>query len=232
MKKIFIAIFISIMPLMHMEAQTKVVGVKWEESYSFDKCNTFRIDFYSKNNELMRTADCVTYFQSKGKDFATFIDYHGKGNNMITVFDLKNEVTIQVIGKDVPNPMYNAGKFKYPSPEETKRLELKPVEEVRIIAGYKCQRYDYTYKKIFGSVWITQDVTLPNDYGIFRAAKMTALHNTLSVDGFVIEMTTEDSKGGKTVMTTLSIGQDANYTVNFKNVDMGVAINTLSYYAF
>jgi len=45
-------------------------------------------------------------------------------------------------------------------------------------------------------------------------------------------MTTEDSKGGKTVMTTLSIGQDANYTVNFKNVDMGVAINTLSYYAF
>ncbi|HRR48525.1 MAG TPA: hypothetical protein P5523_00015 [Bacteroidales bacterium] len=53
----------------------------------------------------MRTADCVTYFQSKGKDFATFIDYHGKGNNMITVFDLKNEIAVQVIGTIHSLPM-------------------------------------------------------------------------------------------------------------------------------
>ena len=67
MKKIYVAIFISIVPLMHMEAQSKISKVKWEETYTFDKCNTFRIDFYAKNNELMRTADCKTYFQSQGK---------------------------------------------------------------------------------------------------------------------------------------------------------------------
>ncbi|AGY54500.1 hypothetical protein BRDCF_p1873 [Bacteroidales bacterium CF] len=215
-----------------LRAQLTAPGVKWEEVYSFDKFNSFKIDFYAKNNELMRTLDIKTYYQADGKDFAVFTDSKSKGGDILTVFDLKNEVAIQIFGNDLPEPMYNAGRFKYPAKEELKKLELTPTDETKTIAGFECIKYNYTYKKIFGSVWITQQIKQPNDYGIFRAAKMSALHNTLSVEGFVMEMTTEDSKGGKTIMTTVSIEQDANYSVNLKRVNMGTALNKVSYFAF
>jgi hypothetical protein len=34
-------------------------------------------------------------------------------------------------------------------------------EEAREILGFACKKY--TYKKIFGEVWLTDQVTLPND---------------------------------------------------------------------
>ena len=73
---------------------------------------------------------------------------------------------------------------------------------------------------------------MPNDLGVFRAAKMAALHNTLSVPGFVMEMTTQDSTGAKTVMSTVSLKNAENYTVNLKSADMQTAINTVNYYTF
>ena len=61
---------------------------------------------------------------------------------------------------------------------------------------------------------------------------MAALHNTLSVGGFVMEMTTEDAKGGKTVMTTISLKNNEKHTANFKDVEMGTAINKTNYFIF
>ena len=111
-------------------------------------------------------------------------------------------------------------------------MEITATTETKKIAGYTCKKYTYTYKKIFGEVWITDDVKLPNDVGVFRAAKMAALHNTLSVSGFVMEMTTEDARGGKTVMTTLSLMANEKYTINLKGVDMNTALNKVNYYTF
>lgn len=61
---------------------------------------------------------------------------------------------------------------------------------------------------------------------------MAALHNTLSVPGFVMEMTTEDAKGGKTLMTTVLVQNAENYTLDLKGVDMSTAINKVNYYKF
>ena len=72
----------------------------------------------------------------------------------------------------------------------------------------------------------------PNDVGVFRACKMAALHNTLSANGFVMEMTTEDAKGGKTLMTTVSLQNAEKYTLDLKGVDMNTAINKVNYYTF
>jgi len=44
-------------------------GVKWDENYSFDKCNVFKVEFYAKNNELVRTVNYKTYYQSAGDNF-------------------------------------------------------------------------------------------------------------------------------------------------------------------
>jgi hypothetical protein len=128
--------------------------------------------------------------------------------------------------------MYNAGRFKYPEEKDLKKLDLLETSETKDILGHQCKKYTYTYKKIWGEAWLTSDISLSNDYGLFRAAKMAALHNTLSVGGFVMEMTTEDSTGAKTVMRTISLENDEAYTVSFKGVDMSTAINKVNYYTF
>ena len=207
-------------------------GVKWDDSYSFDKSNVFKIEFYAKNNELMRTVNFKTYYQSTSDNFVTKIE-DGKGNYTETVLDKKNEVAIQIFGSARGAiPQYNAGGFKYPTETELKKLDIVPTTETKQIAGFTCKKYTYSFKSIFGEVWITDQISLPNDLGVFRAAKMAAKHNTLSVSGFVMEMTTEDSGGGKTLMTTVSLKNSDNYMLNFRGVKMGTAINKVNYYIF
>jgi GLPGLI family protein len=232
MQRIFVLCLLAIVSLTLNAQKLTVPGVKWEENYSFDHCNKFKVDFYDKNKKLMRSMDYQTYYQSSGKDFNVMLVDDGRGNGTETIFDIKNEVAIQIYkSKNVPY-MHNAGKFKYPEGSEIKKLELVPTSETKEILGYTCKKYTYTYKKIFGEAWITDQITLSNDYGMFRAAKMAALHNTLSVGGFVMEMTTEDAKGGKTVMRTVSLMNNEKYTKSTKGVEMGTAINKTNYYIF
>lgn len=217
----------------HAQFQIKTPGVKWEESYSFDKCNEFQMEFYSKNQELMRTMKYKTYYQSSGDNFLVKLVTDGRGNEMQTILDKKNEVAIQIIGAGAnTEPFYNTGGYKFPADEDLKKLEILPTSETREILGLTCKKYTYTYKKIFGEVWITDQIDLSNDLGIFRAAKMAALHNTLSVGGFVMEMTTEDAKGGKTLMKTVSLKNNENYTIDLKGVKMNTAINKVNYFTF
>jgi hypothetical protein len=213
--------------------QLKPSGVKWEERYSFDTCNVFQIEFYAKNNELMRTAQYKTWYQSNGENFVVKLVTDRKGSGMETVLDKKNEVAIQIFGSGGgATPYYNAGGFKYPAEQELKKLEIVPTTETKEILGLTCKKYTYTYKKIFGEVWLTDQIDLSNDLGVFRACKMAALHNTLSVKGFVMEMTTEDSKGGKTLMKTISLKNAEEYTLDLKGVEMNTAINKVNYYTF
>jgi len=61
---------------------------------------------------------------------------------------------------------------------------------------------------------------------------MAALHNTLSEPGFVMEMTTEDSKGGQTLMKTISLENQEKYSLDLKGVEMTRAINKVNYFTF
>ncbi len=206
-------------------------GLQWEEVYNFDRSNAFVMEFYAKNNELMRSVNIRTNYQSDGENYA--VNMMVKGNGTETIIDKKNEVAIQIFGMgEGAVPMYNAGGYKYPSAEDLKKLEILPTEETKVMLGFSCKKYTYTYKKIFGEVWLTDKVTLPNDIGVFRACKMAAKHNTLSVPGFVMEMTTEDENGGKTLMKTVSLQNDEKYSINLKDVEMTVAVNKVNYYTF
>lgn len=216
-----------------INAQIKAPGVKWDESYSFDKANYFQIEFYAKNNELMRTVKYITNYQSDGNNFIVRGISETRGMGMETIIDKKNEVAIQMFGTGGGAvPTYNAGGFRYPEAAELKKLDIVPTDETKDILGFKCRKYTYTYKKIFGEVWLTDQVTMPNDIGVFRAAKMAALHNTLSVPGFVMEMTTEDAKGGKTLMKTTALKKDEKHIADLKGVDMNTAVNKVNYYVF
>jgi len=204
-------------------------GVKRDDTYSFDKSNAFKMEIYQKG-ELMGFTNMKTYYQSNGDNFVTKME---KGDFPETVIDKKNQVAIQIWGKNRGAiPKYNAGGFTYPSATELKKLDIVPTNETKQIAGFICKKYTYTYKLIFGEVWITDQISLSNDLGVFRAAKMAAKHNTLSVGGFVMEMTTEDSGGGRTLMTTVSLNNSESYKIDFRGVDMSIAINKVNYYTF
>ena len=115
-------------------------GLTWEEVYSFDRSNAFVMEFYAKNNELMRTVNIKTNYQSDGENFS--VNMMVKGNGVETVIDKKNEVAIQIYGMgEGATPMYNAGGFKYPSAEELKKLELVPTGETKEILTYACKKY-------------------------------------------------------------------------------------------
>jgi len=216
--------------LLAVTAQTQS-KVKWDENYSFDKCNNFKIEFYAKNNELMRTDICKTFYQSGGENML-FRSVTQSGNVNETLVDKKYEIGLQMYSVGTPNAMYNAGGYKYPAAEDLKRLDLVPTTETKQIAGYNCKKFTYTFKKIFGEVWITDGIEVSNDLGVFRACKMAAKHNTLSEAGFVMEMTTEDSGGGKTLMTTVSLQNNENYELSLTGKNISVAINKISYYLF
>jgi len=47
-----------------------------------------------------------------------------------------------------------------------------------------------------------------------------------------MEMTTEDTRGGKTLMKTISLRNNENYTADFKKAEMTTAINKVSYFKF
>lgn len=234
MNKLFLLAVLSVSLLISAAIPPMLpLGLNWEEVYHFDKCNVFVMEFYAKNNELMKTRHIKTFYQSNGENFLVQNLSEIKGNGTETIIDKKNEIAIQMFGTGGgATPMYNAGGYKYPAAEELKQLTLVPTEETRSIANLKCRKYTYTHKKIFGEVWITEDVKIPNDIGVFRACKMAALHNTLSVPGFVMEMTTEDDRGGKTLMKTVSLQNDEKYSVNLKGVEIGKAINKVNYFTF
>jgi len=234
MKK-FAAMVTLMFALFSLQAQfsLKAPNVKWDPSYSFDKCNAFKMEFYAKNNELMRTFQLKTYYQSEGENFDVKNITESRGNGMETILDKKNEIGIQIMGSGGgAKPLFNAGGYKMPAEADLKRLDIVPTSETKVIAGFPCKKYTYTYKKIFGEVWITDQVTMKNDLGVFRACKMQALHNTLSVSGFVMEMTTEDSRGGRTLMTTVSLQNAEKYTVDLKGADMSTAMNKINYFTF
>lgn len=236
--------FLAILLAGQSRAQITAPGVVWDDTYSFDRYNLMKIDFYARNNELMRSFTYKTWYNGNQKEltatpaglkvpkgnYLIYMDAPSKGADTETILDMAHEVAVQVLGSDLPEPMFNATKFKYPEGDDIKKLELVPANETRVIAGYNCTKYTYTYKSIFGSAWITKDISLPNDYGIFRAAKMAALHNTLPVEGFMMEMTSEDARGGKTIMTTISIDNSEKKTVTLPKGKMGTSINKVNYF--
>jgi hypothetical protein len=47
-----------------------------------------------------------------------------------------------------------------------------------------------------------------------------------------MEMTTEDAKGGRTLMKTVSLQQDEKYVIDFRGVEMNKAVNKVNYFVF
>lgn len=223
---LILILFVALSAQAQIQLKVKMKGLTWNEQYTFNYCNEFIMESYSKNHVLKRTSHTKIYYQNNDQNFLVNLE-----NSLETIIDKENEVAVQIMGTG-NSAFYNTGAFKYPEENDLKMLELIPTNETKDILGFSCKKYTYTYKKIFGEVWMTDELQLPNDVGVFRACKMTALFNTLSVPGFVMEMTTENEKGGMNLMKTISLQKPEDYIVNLKGVEMNTAINKVSYYSF
>jgi hypothetical protein len=47
-----------------------------------------------------------------------------------------------------------------------------------------------------------------------------------------MEMTTEDSGGGKTLMKTLSLENPEKYTIDLKHANISTALNKINYFTY
>jgi hypothetical protein len=107
MKKL-IFLLMSLLAFISHAEHLKAQGLKWDESYSFDKCNIFKMEFYAKGNELMRTVQYKTYYQSDGENFVVKLvtDRKGSGTETLRLWALgeaAHRFIMQVVTNTRPN---------------------------------------------------------------------------------------------------------------------------------
>jgi len=207
--------------------------LKWEKKYTFDKYNVLRVENYSKKGELMMIADYKTYYQSNGNDYTTIMSSPASKDTWEVLTDKKNECFVECYwtgGTEIKD--ISACGYTIPADTSIKQLVVTETEATKDICGYKCRKYDFTFKKTVGEIWVTDEVKLSNDIGIFRASHMDDVHNTISVDGFIMEITMGIPKGQKTIMKTISLINDGSYTLDCSNVKMGYSVNKKGYFDY
>lgn len=211
----------------------KPAWLNWEKKYTFDKYNVLRTENYSKKGELMLVGDYKTYYQSKGDDYTSIMSSPASLDTWEVLTDKKNECFIECYwtgGTEIKK--ISANGYTMPADSALKIMELTVTEETKAICGYKCRKYTFTHKKMVGEMWLTDEVDLSNDIGVFRAGHLDAAFNKLSVKGFVMEVTYGIPKGQKNVLKTISLMNDGTYTLDCSNVDMNYYVNKKGYYDY
>ncbi len=218
--------------VLQAQIEIEIPKPKWnyENDYRFDKSNSFEVYFYGKKSKLLSKLDYKTHYQSFGGMFSVS---HRENNRLKleTVFDTKNQIVVQKFGEGT-EAYYNIAGYFIPEGKKIKRLELIPTEESKIILGYRCKKYIYALKNITGEAWITDEVKLTNEVGIFRASKYSKYHNGDVPEGFIMEMTSRAKNGSVTLMKTIALEQQEDYYLNFSNEKVNTSINRGNYYDF
>jgi hypothetical protein len=209
----------------------KVPGLKWKNSYSFDRSNKMTVDFYSKNNRLERSIDYELCYQSEGSDFSIQMKPKSAGTRTESIVDKENQVVVMVYGS-AENRMYNTAKYKIPEGNDLKLVELVETNESKQILGYDCKKYTFEIKNVTAELWITDQLDMSNDLGVYRVSKMSMFHNKSDLGGFVLESKSQKKNGAVTHVQTVSLNNTIQYDINLEGVKMGTSINKVSYFSF
>ena len=233
MQKLLFCLLAFVSSFAHSQSSVLMPVAKWEQTYSFDAYNQFSVEYFPRNNAPAQIRAYKTYFQTAGANFYVKLINDKKGNLVEVLFDKKNQSVIQVLASidNIP-PLYSVGTYYLPVDTAVRRLDVVPTSETKMILGHNCRKYNYTYKKIVGEVWMTDALNMSNDLGVLRASRLMTLHNQLSVDGFVMEMKFLDSNGGTTVLKTVSLHNHEPYIVDLSEVSMSSVPSSVNYYAY
>lgn len=211
-----------------IDLSKKIPGIKYQSQYTFDAVIDMQIDFYSPKGKLQES---IPYYGHYTNDYKHINIKHKRGNTVYqTLFDLPNNNCLIVLGEG-NQVMGSASVMKDNSGRTLKKLNLIITNEVKIIAGKTATKYTFDVPEFQGEMWITQQVKLPNDVGILKASKMGKYYQQLSVDGFVMEITSLTPKGRKTVMKTLGFNSKKSLSLTIPE-DFGRAINKIDFYEY
>lgn len=211
-----------------IDLSKKIPGIKYESSYQFTAAIEMEIDFYSSKGKLQET---IPYFSHYTPDFQYIDIKHRRGNTVYqTLFDIPNNNCLIVLGEG-NDAMGSASVMKSNEGRTLKTLSLTETSETKAIAGKTCKKYTFDVPEFSGEMWITSQVNLPNDVGILKASKMGKYYQILSVQGFVMEITSLTPKNRKAVMKTLALKPSETLKVSIPE-EFGRAINKIDYYDY
>ncbi len=222
----------AILALTGAQAQVKLnptnQRIAYENSYHFTAGIEMEIDFYDRKGNLDQS---IPYFSYYNDDFSHIAIRHERGRIVYqTIFDLPNNNCLILLGEG-DNLNGSAAVMKDNQGTEMKMLELENTGETKPILGHSCTRYTFDVKEFSGELWMTDEVDLPNDVGIFKASKTAKYYQMLSEDGFVMEITTTTPKGRTTVMRTTAMKPSLSFSVNIPD-PFGRSLNRIDYYAY
>lgn len=209
-----------------IDLSKKIPGIKYEPSYTFSKAIDMEIDFYNKKGKLRMT---IPYWAQYNPNYQHFNIKHKRGSTVYqTIFDMPNNNCLIVLGEgnDVSG---SASVMKDNEGRELKTLPLAKTNETKTILGKTCTKYTFDVEEFSGEMWATTQLDLPNKVGVLKASQMNQFYEDVPVEGFVLEITSINKRGMKTVMRTTALPHNIDITVTIPE-EFGRAINKVDYY--
>jgi hypothetical protein len=229
MKRIHITFFLVIFTFglyAQIDLSKKIPGIKYESSYTFSKAIDMEMAFFNKKGKLRMA---IPYWALYNPGFKHFNIKHKRGSTVYqTIFDMPNNNCLIVLGEG-DQVTGSASVMKDNEGRELKTLPLTKTDETRSILGKKCTKYTFDVERFSGEMWVTTQVNLPNKVGVLKASQMNQFYEDVPVEGFVLEITSINKRGMKTVMRTTALPHDIDVTVTIPE-EFGRAINKVDYY--
>lgn len=229
MKKIGISILLIIFAISlyaQIDLSKSIPGIKYESSYTFSRAIDMEMDFYNKKGILRTT---IPYWAHYNPGYKHFSIKHKRGSTVYqTIFDMPNNNCLIVLGEgnDVSG---SASVMKDNEGRELKTLPLAKTNETKTILGKTCTKYTFDVEEFSGEMWATTQLDLPNKVGVLKASQMNQFYEDVPVEGFVLEITSINKRGMKTVMRTTALPHNIDITVTIPE-EFGRAINKVDYY--
>jgi hypothetical protein len=229
MKKINITFLLVVFTLglyAQIDLSKKIPGIKYESSYTFSKAIDMEMDFYNKRGKLRMT---IPYWAHYNPGYEHFSIKHKRGSTAYqSIFDMPNNNCLIVYGEG-DQTSGSASVMKDNEGRDLKTLPLTKTNETKTILGKVCTKYTFDVEEFSGEMWATTQLDLPNKVGVLKASQMNQFYEDVPVEGFVLEITSINKRGMKTVMRTTALPHDIDVTVTIPE-KFGRAINKVDYY--
>lgn len=212
-----------------IDVSKHIPGIDYASNYSFNKCNRMEIQYFTKKGKPRMTMPYKIFYSD---DFEV-IDIWFQRGSMIsqTLIDFPANNLLIIYGEG-NNISGSAAAMKDREKKKFKKLPLEKTDETKDILGHKCNKYTMKTDEFTGEIWATKSINhLPNKTGIWKASKTEMYYQTIPDIGFIMEITSFNPKGQKTVMKTLELEAETNYGVNIPE-EFGIAINKVDYYKY
>lgn len=203
-------------------------GDIYQSQYRFTASISMEMSFYDKKGALR---EIIPYESIYTSDFRQFSLINKRGNAVYqSLFDIPRNYCLIIVGQG-DQLMGSLALMKDNSSKLMKTLTLIPTEETKTIAGLLCSKFTFNVAEFSGEMWLSEEIDLSNEVGVFKVSKTSKYYQQLSAKGFVMEITSVTPKGKKTVITTTALEPSKETVIRIPDT-FGTSLNTIDYYDY